>query len=520
MDTNYSKILLLLKEKIQQSRLKTILHANAGMIATYWIIGDIIASQEAENGWGGKTVDKLARDLKNEFPDFNGLSPRNLRYMRDFAKAWPQLSFLQQEVASLESSAILQHPVAKLSWSQNIRLLSLKNPEERLYYANMSLQNGWNRDVLSLQIESQLFTRKGKLSNNFANTLPPKDSDLAHELFKDPYNLGFFELTEKAQEKDLENALIQHMAQFLLEMGKGFAFLGRQVHCEVDGKDYYIDLLLYHTKLHRHIVIELKIGEFKAEYAGKMNLYLSAIDSREVVEGDQPSIGLILCKSKSSVTVEYALRDLNKPIGVAELALKFTRDLPISFKSDLPSIEDLELELSKEITVSASPVQEKLGAIKAMLSKLDRKAVTEHKNGMAVLKIFEMVRLLERKISEQLQSTMSLFLNHWIAPTINTANQKGITLDKMKESLSENTQSVGIYVCLEGLIDAGEKNFDLHDSISFKLEKNKVGVINTGTSYWSEKSYNDLWTEDELDKITERFCLIILGRIEQEINKI
>lgn len=251
-----------------------------------------------------------------------------------------------------------------------------------------------------------------------------------------------------------------------------------------------------------------------------MNLYLSAIDSREIVEGDQPAIGLILCKSKSSVTVEYALRDLNKPIGVAELALKFTRDLPMSFKGELPSIEDLELELSKEITVSTNPVQEKLGAIKEMLSKLDKKAVTEHKNGEAVLKVFEVVRLLERKISEQLQTTMSLFLNHWIAPTINTANQKSITLDKMKESLSEKTQSVGVYVCLEGLIAAGEKNFDLHDSLSFKLEKNKVGIVNTGIPYWSEKSYNDLWTEDELDKITERFCLVILGRIEQEINKI
>jgi len=276
-------------------------------------------------------IDRLAQDLRREFPDMKGFSARNLKYMRAFAEAYPDKEFVQQ-------------PVAQIPWGHNVRTLDyVKDPAERIWYIRQTIEHGWSRNVLVHQIESGLYHRKGKAITNFDRTLPAPQSDLAREVLKDPYVFDFLGLTEDIRERELERQLIARIRDFLLELGVGFAFVGSQVHLEVGGEDFYLDLLFYHLKLRCYVVIELKTGEFKPEYAGKMNFYLSAVDDLFRHPDDRPSIGIILCKSKNKVIVEYALRDTTKPIGVSSYRL--TRALPEELKESLPSVEELEREL-------------------------------------------------------------------------------------------------------------------------------------------------------------------------------
>jgi predicted nuclease of restriction endonuclease-like (RecB) superfamily len=276
-------------------------------------------------------VDTLARDLRNAFPDMKGFSPRNLKYMRAFAEAWPDLEFVQAMLA-------------QLPWYHQLALLDkLKTAEERRWYATQAIENGWSRNVLVMQIETGLRQRAGKAITNFSQCLPQPQSDLARESLKDPYRLDFLGLGKEARERAIEDALVRHVTQFLMELGAGFAFVGRQVRVEVGDKEFYIDLLFYHLKLRCYVVAELKAGEFQPEYAGKLNFYLSAVDSQLRHPGDNPSLGLLLCKSRDRVVAEYALRDVNKPIGVAEYQL--VQFLPEALQTDLPRIEDIEREL-------------------------------------------------------------------------------------------------------------------------------------------------------------------------------
>jgi predicted nuclease of restriction endonuclease-like (RecB) superfamily len=276
-------------------------------------------------------IERLAKDLRSEFPAMQGLSPRNLGYMKTFAEAWPE-------------EAILQQLAAKLPWFHNCILLDkVKNPGQRTWYVQQAIQNGWSRNILAMQIESRLYQRQGKSITNFQATLPKPQSDLAQQLIKDPYNFDFLTLADAAQERDLERGLLAHLRQFLIELGVGFAFVGSQVPLVVGGDEFKIDLLFYHLKLRCFVVIDLKMGAFKPEYAGKMNFYLSAVDDMLRHPDDKPSIGLILCKQKNGLVAEYALRDMGKPLGIAE----FTHliKLPDQLKGTLPTIEELEAEL-------------------------------------------------------------------------------------------------------------------------------------------------------------------------------
>ena len=276
---------------------------------------------------------QLAKDLSSQFPEMKGLSPRNLGYMKAFAEAWPDES-------------ILQAPLAKLTWYHNLTLLEkLKSAEERIWYAQAAIEHGWSRNILVMQIESSLYRRQGKATTNFQTTLPKPQSDLAQQLLKDPYNFDFLTLSKDAHERELETGLVGHIQKFLLELGVGFAFVGRQVPLEVAGKDYRIDLLFYHLKLRCFVVFDLKGGAFKPEYTGKMNFYLSAVDDLLRHPDDKPSIGLILCKEKDGIVAEYALRDMTKPLGVAEFT--HLEKLPEEFQGTLPTIEEIEAELGK-----------------------------------------------------------------------------------------------------------------------------------------------------------------------------
>ena len=332
----YNKFLGLIKEKVKTSQIKAALSVNQELIKLYWEIGHGVSQRQRQGGWGSKTIQKLAKDLKSEFPDIRGFSLRNLQYMVKFALAYPDLSIVQQAVA-------------QIPWGHNIALLEkIDNNDERLWHAYKTIENGWSRDVLLTCIESNLYKSQANAITNFQATLPSPQSDLAHQTLKDPYCFDFLTLREKFNERELEEGLIDHIQNFLLELGAGFAFIGRQYRIEVDETEYLLDLLFYHLKLRCYCVIELKTTEFKPEFAGKMNFYLSAVDDLLKHPTDNPSIGMILCKRKKKFTVEYALRDVNKPIGVSGYEVQIIESLPDNLKGSLPTVEEIEQEFEKD----------------------------------------------------------------------------------------------------------------------------------------------------------------------------
>lgn len=330
---SYQTLLADLKQRIRTAQVRAALAVNRELVLLYWGIGKEILARQDHEGWGTKVIDRLAKDLRSEFPGQQGLSPRNLKYMRALAEAWPD-------------EAIVQQVAAQIPWFHNCILLDkVKEPGERLWYVQQTIQNGWSRNVLVMQIETNLHRRQGKAITNFQATLPSPQSDLAQQLLKDPYNFDFLTLAQEAQERDLVRGLLAHVQQFLLELGVGFALVGSQVPLEVGGEDFRIDLLFYHLKLRAYIVIDLKMTPFKPEYAGKMNFYLSAVDDLLRHPDDQPTIGLILCKAKNRLVAEYAIRDIAKPLGVAEF--RYLEQLPEQLKGTLPTIEEIEAELAK-----------------------------------------------------------------------------------------------------------------------------------------------------------------------------
>src|SRR5579871_6833444 len=327
----YDEFLREVKERIQAAQVRAALAVNRELTLLYWQIGRDILQRQQEQGWGAKVIDRLAADLRRAFPDMKGFSPRNLKYMRAFAQAYPD-------------EAIVQQLVAQLPWGHQVRILDKVNDtEQRLWYIHAAVQYGWSRSVLEHQIETKLYGRQGKALTNFERTLPPPQSDLAQQVLKDPYNFDFLTVGKDAEERAIERDLVGHIRDFLLELGVGFSFVGSQVPLEVAGQDFFLDLLFYHLKLRCFVVIELKATDFRPEYAGKMNFYLAAVDDLLRHETDAPTIGMILCKTKLRVMVEYALRNVASPIGVAEYEIMAA--LPEPLRSSLPTIEQLEAEL-------------------------------------------------------------------------------------------------------------------------------------------------------------------------------
>jgi predicted nuclease of restriction endonuclease-like (RecB) superfamily len=330
---SYSALLKSIKERIQTAQVRAAVAVNRELVLLYWGIGkEILARQQAE-GWGAKVIDQLATDLVRSFPEMKGLSSRNLKYMRAFADAWPE-------------DAIVQQAAAQLPWFHNCVIMDkIKDRAERLWYIQAAIEHGWSRNVLVIQIEAGLYRRQGKAITNFTKALPSPQSDLAQQLLKDPYNFDFLTLSKDADEREVETGLVAHIQKFLLELGTGFAFVGRQYPLEIAGDDYRLDLLFYHLKLRCFVVIDLKSGPFKPEYAGKMNFYLAAVDDMLKHPSDTPTIGLILCKSKKELVVEYALRNTATPMGIAEF--RHLEKLPAELKGSLPTIEEIEAELGR-----------------------------------------------------------------------------------------------------------------------------------------------------------------------------
>lgn len=375
---NYADLLSAIKIRIRQAQTKAVLSANAEMILMYWDIGKIIDERQHTEGWGSAVIPRLAKDILNELPEVKGFSERNIGRMIAFYREYSEQNpILPQVVAKLDISkldfnsskkkaknlpqpvaktknnvilVILQNFIAKIPWGHNILLMEkVKDMKTRFWYMEKTLENGWGRDVMDLMIKNRSHERQGTSITNFHLKLPSPQSDMAVQMLKDPYVFDFLTLEEPFHERELETKLIQHLEKFLIELGSGFAFVGRQYHIEVSDKDFYIDLLFYHLKLRCFLVIDLKKGDFKPEYAGKMNFYCSVVDDRIKHKTDNPTIGLILCQTKDRVLAEYALRDIQKPIGVSGYEL--TRALPEKLKSSLPTVEEIEKELAKETLV-------------------------------------------------------------------------------------------------------------------------------------------------------------------------
>jgi len=330
----YTEWLSELKKRITNTQQNAIRSLNAELVLLYWQIGNDILVRQSQQNWGAKIVDRLSQDLRSSFPELKGFSPRNLKYMRAFAKEWTDFELVQQLVA-------------QLPWGHSLVLLDkLSTQEERLWYIEQTIKHSWSRNVLIHQIESKLIQREGKAITNFSNNLPKPQSELAQATLKDPYIFDFLSLGVEAKERDIEAALTKHITQFLLELGAGFAFVGKQMHIEVGDDDFYIDLLFYHLKLRCYVVVELKAGDFKPEHTGQLSFYLSAVDSQIKDKEDAPSIGLLLCKTRNKIVAEYALRDNSKPIGVSEYQL--AEVLPDDLENQLPSIEQIEEEFARD----------------------------------------------------------------------------------------------------------------------------------------------------------------------------
>ncbi len=338
-DSNrYADLLALVKGRVRQARVRAGLAANAELIMAYWDIGTTILQRQAEEGWGAEVIQRLSRDLRMEFPEMQGFSERNLKYMRKLAEVYPDREKVQQLVA-------------QIPWGHTLHLLhKVKNEPARDWYIRQTVEHGWSRNVLALHVDAQDYERKGQAVTNFSRTLPSSQSDLARDILKNPYLFDFLGLADDMRERELECALLGHLREFLLELGNGFAFVGNQVRLVVGDEDYYIDLLFYHLKLRCYVVIDLKTRPFLPEDAGKMNFYLNAVDDQLRHPDDRQSIGLVLCREKEEnrLVLEYALRGLAKPIGVSEYAL--TRALPRELETTLPTIDEIERELAEAVS--------------------------------------------------------------------------------------------------------------------------------------------------------------------------
>lgn len=340
---DYNEWIISLKLRFQKAQIKAAVKVNSTLLEFYWGLGSDIVQKQKDSAWGSGFLKQVSKDLMTEFPDVKGFSEPNLKHIRNW---WSFYNSKKITTCYPNIPIDVKQLVSKIPWGQNILIISKsKTLEEALFYVKNTMNYGWSRSILSLQIKSDLYNREGKAITNFENSLPRVDSDLANQILKDPYNFEFLTLTKDFKEKELEQGLVKHITHFLLELGAGFAYVGRQVELKVGGDSFYIDLLFYHTKLRCYVVVELKTTEFQPEYAGKLNFYLAAIDGEMKHELDAPTIGILLCKSKNKTVVEYSLKNINTPIGVSEYQI--TESLPEEFKSALPTVEEIEAELMR-----------------------------------------------------------------------------------------------------------------------------------------------------------------------------
>jgi len=521
----YIQTLAQLKEQIKTARVKVAFTANKTLLELYWNIGNSILDLQAIQGWGSKTIDRLSAELRREFPDFKGLSVRNLKYMVTFARLFP---FFGQQAAAqnqpiINELQIRQQAAAQLPWG-HLQLLMDKvpNEDERYFYLQQCIENGWSRDVLQLQIKSQLHHRIGQSINNFTSTLPSHSSDLVQQTIKNPYIFDFVLSTEAVKERDLENALIKHLQQFMLELGRGFAYVGRQKNLVVEDDDFFLDLLFYNYHLHCFVVIELKIGDFKPEYTGKLNFYVNAINKQLKGPNDAPTIGILLCRTPNETVVKYSLQGIENPIGVSEY--EFKTSLPEKLIGGIPTVEELEAEVEKELQEYLSPADKKLDEIKDLMANLKQPKVQEKLNENNALRVLqEVVFPLRNLLRLKLNDLMTLFrTNKWL---IWTSRQGFATDEEIITWLKEHkiTNEFRIEITLKEFIEAGPKAFHIKQENSIWLSEYTYTIaINrySPNEVLLEKLYHELPTEEEFLTLKENISLNIMNQVQDEIRKI
>ncbi|KAB2878061.1 DUF1016 domain-containing protein [bacterium] len=540
-DKKYQKLLGDLKEKIRNARQKAALSVNQELLGVYWEIGQAIIAQQKEEGWGTKIIDRLSHDLKMEFPDFKGVSVRNLKYMRAFADAYPD--FVQPPAAqkriTKQSKAIVQVPLARsgaisdssivqvrlaqLSWYHHITLLDkVKSPIERRFYIEQTILNGWSRDAMVWQIESGLYRRQGKAITNFENTLTKPHSDLAKESLKNPYVFDFLDVGLQMQEKDLEKALIQHVKKFMLELGRGFAYVGNQYNLKVEEDEYFLDLLFYNTKMHSFVVFELKVGEFKPEYAGKLNFYVNTVNEQIKSDDDKPTIGVLLCKTPNETVVRFALKGIDTPLGVADYQL--AKAIPGDLQGEMPTIEQLEKELDQEAERLQRPVDKKMDHLKVLMKKLkgpEAKVKRDDKNSAALFT--KIVLPLKKKTLAALEKEIiPMFHQYEIQVHIDNTGYRNEAEAKKHVREKQHFYQFRIEIRLNGFKRAGIKAFDCYKDLYFHLKDYHytIGFSSNGQDTFLTKLYDQHLTHREQEYVIEKTSESILDYVTQQVESI
>ncbi len=554
--THYSSILDNLKEKIRQARVKAILSVNAQLLQVYWEIGKVILEQQKNEGWGAKIIDRLAADLKVEFPDETGFSVRNLKYMRAFAEAYPSFQFTQGTLAQVKSTEnqidtilqdgidlivqplaaqlgqlpniqFVQSMVAQISWTHHTIILDkIKVLPERLFYIRKTIENGWSKNILKLQIETDLYQRQGNTINNFELTIPAYESDLVKETFKSPYLFDFLTLAEDAKEKDIERGLIQHLKKFMLELGRGFAYVGNQFNLKVENDEYFLDLLFYNINLHCYVIFELKIGDFKPEHTGKLNFYINTVDGEIKSPKDNPTIGILLCKTPNKTEVKYALKGIDTPLGIAEYEL--TSSLPKQLKSEMPSITELEAEIEKEYEELKSPAQKKFDALKEKLSGL--KGMNEVKQKVSTTVILELYEKSFKPLFNTLLARLQELDKFFYSSTpeyqglFATLMVKEGTPKEWKddEFVDRNTETHFRYK-LEGFRNAGVDSFNIWLQLTMQVSNYWYGFTQLGYNnqqVFIKKMYHEQLTREDIQNIADVAIEYVTDEIERQLSYI
>lgn len=542
---NYINILNSLKEKIRQRRYKAASVVNAELLKLYWEIGKTIIEQQKEEGWGAKIIDKLAFDLKKEFPDFKGLSVRNLKYMRAFAEAYPAfLTIVQPEAAQIKSNKkdtnnnseivqgelalisvnshneFVQPVVAQIPWTHHTIILDkVKTVEERAFYIEKTFENGWSKSILSIQIESKLYQRTGSAITNFKQTLPDVQSDLAQQTLKNPYVFDFLSFGEEIKEREFEKALIQHLKKFMLELGKGFAYVGNQKNIVVEGDDFFLDLLFYNYHLHCFVVIELKVGDFKPEFAGKLNFYVNTVNEQLKGVEDKPSIGILLCKTPNETVVKYSLQGIESPIGVADY--QFAHALPKQLKGEMPSIEELEAEIEKEYEELKSPTQKRFDTLKEKLSKIKGNEIQQIATKDNLTEIVDKSLIpLSKAIIAKMEDFRDLFVSqsyYWqLTNTIERIEDLAFVL-KDEEYFKKN-QNFFLSYRFNGFKKAGTEAFGCHFDLNYKFNIYCYEFNIDNQQPILKKLYHEQLTPTEIEYIVELAYNKIIDSIERQIE--
>jgi predicted nuclease of restriction endonuclease-like (RecB) superfamily len=538
-DSDYLHWLGNIKQQIRVSQQKAALAVNHELLGLYWFIGESLSLKITE--WGDKFIAHLARDLKVEFPDMKGFSVSNLKYMRRWYSYYAEHSQIGQQLvdqlkidASFTNNLQWMNPGQQLvdlnlkillfniPWGHHTLILTKTNgPEEAIFYITKTIQNGWSRAILKHQMESELFKRQGKALTNFNLTLPDSRADLAQEVIKNPYNFDFLTLEEDIKEKELERALIQHMKKFLLELGRGFAYVGNQYNLNVEGDDFFLDLLFFNINLNCYVIFELKVGDFKPEFAGKLNMYVNTVNEQVKRDAHNETIGVLLCKTPNKTVVEYSIKGIKNPLGVADYLLQ--KAIPNELRAGLPTVEELEEELDTQIEIKLSPLEEKRNRLLAFIQSNTKEEVKIPKSAGAINDVVESVfiplaKRIQTKIEEQ--QIDSWFLKSSKTYSSGSYGKNDITEFRLLLTEEKNVQEVEYRNYLDGFKTGGINAFGSSLRFSINFAEFKYTIKLNYSENPKEYLYSHTLSDTDLDRLVEEVVNQLLDSIENEVDRI